>query len=107
MNRTYNSRWLVTNIPYLPLHPAHGTEKLLVKDIMTRKAITLPPLVKVADALKLLRATRHNGFPVVMEIPSDKAPHTEVDMSEFNPRSPTIQRSQSYSKKADKKYVGM
>jgi len=93
------------HIPYLPRRPAHHMERLLVKDIMTRNVSTLPPLVKVRDVLKLLRSTRHNGFPVVMDITlmQNMDDNGEED---FNPRQ-SHRGSLRYTPPDAKKYVGL
>lgn len=92
------------HIPYLPRRPAHHTEKLLLKDVMTRNVSTLPPLVSVRDLLKLLRSTRHNGFPVVMD--SSLIEHYDNDEEDFNPRASRLSLKLSNDPEA-KKYVGL
>jgi len=53
-------------IPFLPSHPASSTRSLTVTNEMAREVVTVPTLLKVSDALRILKETRHNGFPVVL-----------------------------------------
>lgn len=51
-----------------PTHPALiPTEKKLVSDYMTMHVFSVPVLGTVKDVIRLIRATSHDGFPVVDE----------------------------------------
>eukprot|EP01111_Echinosteliopsis_oligospora_P011081 TRINITY_DN3564_c0_g1_i1.p1 TRINITY_DN3564_c0_g1~~TRINITY_DN3564_c0_g1_i1.p1 ORF type:complete len:799 (-),score=188.89 TRINITY_DN3564_c0_g1_i1:47-2443(-) len=50
------------HIPYLPSHPPKSSQT--VSDIMSQSVKCVPTLLRVRDALSLLRDVTHHGFPV-------------------------------------------
>jgi len=66
-------------LPYLHEEPPRILDDLVARDVMSPRVVTLPILCSVREALRVLHATSHNGYPVV------RANHSMADR-----RDPTV-----------------
>jgi chloride channel 7 len=55
----------IDGVPVLPWSPPPLLHHLKIRYVMNCPVITLPPVVKVADLINILKSCNHHGFPVV------------------------------------------
>lgn len=62
----YEEQARLRSIPFLESRPKYQMRRMKAKEASrTRKVVSLPRVVKVADAVSILRSNKHNGFPVI------------------------------------------
>ncbi|TYJ47922.1 hypothetical protein E1A91_A01G025500v1 [Gossypium mustelinum] len=62
----YDEQARLRGIPLLESRPKYVMRKMTAREACgNQKVLSLPQVVKVADAVSILRSNKHNGFPVV------------------------------------------
>ncbi|XP_021761123.1 chloride channel protein CLC-d isoform X2 [Chenopodium quinoa] len=62
----YEEQARLKGIPLLDSRPKYQMRRMTAKDgCRTRKVVSLPRVIKVSDAVSILRCNKHNGFPVI------------------------------------------
>ncbi|KAG4160802.1 hypothetical protein ERO13_D01G021500v2 [Gossypium hirsutum] len=62
----YDEQTRLRGIPLLESRPKYVMRKMTAREACgNQKVLSLPRVVKVADAVSILRSNKHNGFPVV------------------------------------------
>lgn len=62
----YEEQARLRGIPLLESRPKYQMRRMTAKEgCRTRKVVSLPRVIKVADLVSILRCNKHNGFPVI------------------------------------------
>lgn len=62
----YEEQARLKGIPLLESRPKYQMRKMTAKEACgSRKVVYFPRVVKIADAVSILRSNKHNGFPVI------------------------------------------
>ncbi|KNA17896.1 hypothetical protein SOVF_075890 isoform A [Spinacia oleracea] len=62
----YEEQARLRGIPLLESRPKNQMRKMTAKEgCRTRKVVSLPRVIRVSDAVAILRCNKHNGFPVI------------------------------------------
>ncbi|GAB4851112.1 hypothetical protein Ancab_030406 [Ancistrocladus abbreviatus] len=62
----YEDQARLRGIPLLESRPKYQMRNMMAKEASgSRKVVSLPRVVKVADVVSILRSNEHNGFPVI------------------------------------------